>query len=183
MIINKTILNKKDIEFLCSNKNLNFIALLFKFSILIIGILLLRYSCIFIYLKIFNYPLFISSSPNETMIYTSLILGLSSILGFALSKKTTVSKSLNSPIMKSLFTLEFFEDHLISKLTNNECDTESRFSYSLIDTYYKGNNAIYIKLKNKSQKTFLILHDDSYLEGTKEELILLLEKKQIRRSK
>ena len=85
--------------------------------------------------------------------------------------------------MKSLFTSEFFEDHLISKVTNNESDTESRLSYSLIDTYYEKNNAMYIKLKNKPQKTFLILHDDSYLEGTKEELILLLEKKQIRRSK
>ena len=120
---------------------------------------------------------------DNSMFFVSLIIGLFFISISAFSKKIAVSKSLNSPIMKSLFTLEFFEDHLISKLTNNECDTESRFSYSLIDTYYEKNNAIYIKLKNKSQKTFLILHDDSYLEGTKEELILLLEKKQIRRSR
>lgn len=181
MIINKTILNKKDIEFLCSNKNLNF--LFVKLIFLSIGIIFLTSSFTTIYLKVSNHPLSLDLPENNPVLYFTLIMGLLFVFIFAFSKKIAVSKSLNSPIMKSLFTFEFFEDHLISKLTNNEYDTESRFSYSLIDTYYKGNNAIYIKLKNKSQKTFLILHDDSYLEGTKEELILLLEKKQIRRSR
>lgn len=182
MIINKTILNKKDIEFLCSDKHSHFSFFVVKFFMLIIGILFLRYSCIIIYLKISRHPLSLDLPENDPMVYFSLIIGLFFIF-VAFSKQIAVSISLKSTIMKSLFTSEFFEDHLISKVTNNESDTESRLSYSLIDTYYEKNNAMYIKLKNKPQKTFLILHDDSYLEGTKEELILLLEKKQIRRSK
>ena len=76
--------------------------------------------------------------------------------------------------------IEFGEESIIGRFANEGVCGENRFGYSVVDGYEARNNAVYIRLMVGKSKEFLILHDDAYLEGSKEELIEFLEGKGIK---
>ncbi len=76
--------------------------------------------------------------------------------------------------------IEFGEESIVGRFVNGGVGGENRFAYSVVDGYEARNNAVYIRLMVEKSKEFLILHDDAYLEGSKEELIEFLEGKGIK---
>lgn len=54
---------------------------------------------------------------------------------------------------------------------------EDHYPYTAMEEYIEKNNAIYVRIQDKRKKTFLIFHDDAYIEGSREDVISLLESK------
>jgi len=46
-----------------------------------------------------------------------------------------------------------------------------------MEQYIEKNNAIYVRIQDKEKRTFLIFHDDAYIQGSRDDLISLLESK------
>ena len=76
--------------------------------------------------------------------------------------------------------IEFGEESIIARFANEGVCGENRYEYSAVDGYVERNHAVYIRLMIEKSKSYLILHDDAYSEGNKEELIRFLEEKSIR---
>lgn len=84
---------------------------------------------------------------------------------------------------KDCSTQELFwgEEEVLSKASREGISEESHIAYSVMDRYFEQNEAIYIRLKSKKGKLYLVVRDDGYLEGSKAELLELLEGKGIHR--
>lgn len=67
------------------------------------------------------------------------------------------------------------DEFVLCRLSLNGIDSEERYAYSIMDKYFEQNNAIYIRSNIDNRKRFLVVHNDSYSEGSSEELKALLE--------
>lgn len=74
------------------------------------------------------------------------------------------------------FTDEGIETIINTQAINEQCI----FKYGAMDGYHQRDNAIYVRLKVGKQKMYLIIHDDGYTVGSKEEAIAVLEKNDVK---
>lgn len=95
-----------------------------------------------------------------------------------------VAWKLSRRYKKSRSTQELFwgEEEVLSKTSREGISEESHIAYTVMDRYFEKNEAIYIRLKSEKAKLYLVVRDDGYLEGSKEELLELLEGKGIHRN-
>ena len=71
--------------------------------------------------------------------------------------------------------ITFGEEGAVSVSSARGIDTTSRFSYDIMKTFYTDEDGVYIMMKRGEQDVFMAVHDDGYAEGSREELISLLE--------
>ncbi len=92
-----------------------------------------------------------------------------------------VAWKLHRRYKKNSSTQELFwgEEEVLSKAFREGISAESHIAYSVMDRYFEKNEAIYIRLKSEKAKLYLVVRDDGYLEGSKAELLALLEGKGI----
>lgn len=89
--------------------------------------------------------------------------------------KLSVMKSIKLPSVKAPRTYEFLDDCVLCRLSLNGINSEKRYAYSIMDKYFEQNNALYIRLNVDNRQRFLVVHNGSYLEGSAEDLKVLLE--------
>lgn len=75
----------------------------------------------------------------------------------------------------SMQEIVFQEDDIIANFFREGVSAEQHFDWSLMDKYTEKNGAVYIRIRVDRSRLYLIARDDGYLEGSKGELIALLE--------
>ncbi len=170
MIVNRTTVSKKDLEFVtkhrCKEPRIAF-AILFA---ALWGAVLLILNGIRLYKAVSS-----GGSVNVVEMTIWFVLGVLFILWSIFFNKISVSRSLRLPSVKAPRIYEFMNEFVLCRLSLNGIESEERYAYSIMDKYFEHNNAIYIRSNIDNRKRFLVVHNDSYSEGSSEELKSLLE--------
>lgn len=77
------------------------------------------------------------------------------------------------------------ENGITVQYSVNGVGADSHYSFENAECYWGVEGEIYLRVVGieKKQKLYICLHDDGYIEGSREELITLLESKGIRKMK
>ncbi len=67
--------------------------------------------------------------------------------------------------------------------THTEYSGKTHVEYSCVEWYLEGENVVYIRIMFNKSPSYIILYDDAYIEGSREELIRFLEERNIKRLK
>lgn len=108
-----------------------------------------------------------------------IVAGLFFIAWGVSFNRRSVNASLKQPVAKVPRNYAFSEEYILRRLSCGGVDSEERYEYSLMEKYFELNDAIYIKLNVNDRQAFIVLHNDSYSEGSAEELKALLESRGI----
>ncbi len=121
-------------------------------------------------------------SKDMILMWLTLVVALGCIATPFLSPYF-VAWRLHRRYKKDCGTQELFwgEEEVLSKASRKGISEETHIAYSVMDRYFEQNEAIYIRLKSEKAKLYLVVRDDGYLEGSKAELLELLEGKGIHR--
>lgn len=119
-------------------------------------------------------------SKDMILMWLTLVVALGCIATPFLSPYF-VAWRLHRRYKKDCGTQELFwgEEEVLSKASRKGISEETHIAYSVMDRYFEQNEAIYIRLKSEKAKLYLVVRDDGYLEGSKAELMELLEGKGI----
>ncbi len=170
MIVNRTTVSKKDLEFTakhrCKEPRIAFailiVALCGAVNLILAGIRLYK-------------AVSLGGSVNLISVTIAFVLGVLFILWSIFFNKISVLRSLRLPSVKAPRIYEFMDEFVLCRLSFNGINSEERYAYSIMDKYFEQNNAIYIRSNIDNHKRFLVVHNDSYSEGSSEELKSLLE--------
>ena len=75
--------------------------------------------------------------------------------------------------------MTFGEEDIYVKNSKEGITTEHHFAYSVTDKIIEKSGVVYLRIAIEKSKVYLALHDESYLEGSREELLALLKRKEI----
>ncbi len=183
MIKNTIVLSKKDAIFISKTVYFNLRNLRFILSVaveVILGIALLIYffpwwKAVFVYRQLV-------SAQDMFWLLAGLIVGW-----------ICISYPIWMPILCALHfykfqvdkkhfpEIELGEDGIVVKKSVEGAFSERHFEYSLLDGYMEKNHAVYIIITVQKSREYYVIHDDTYLEGSKAELLKLFERKNIKR--
>lgn len=176
MLVNQTTLNKKDLEFSVKHNR--------KETRIIIGIWVVAVCGVFLVIlggTTLYRSLSVGSEANFVIEIGSLIVGVLFILWSVFYNKIVVMRSLKQPSLQVPRNYEFQDDCVLCRISLNGVESEDRFAYSIMNKYFEQNNAIYISMTLDNRQRFLAVHNDSYSEGSAEELKALLESRGVRK--
>lgn len=170
MIVNQTVFSKADLEFAVKHRRKEpRVAFMIGFVVL----------CGVTLLIIGGFTLYKAVSPRGdgsiVIAEGALAMGVLFICWSFLFNKLSVMKSIKLPSVKAPRTYEFLDECVLCRLLLNGIEAEERYSYSIMDKYFEQNNAVYIRGIIDNRQRFLAVHNDSYSEGSAEELKVLLE--------
>ena len=169
MIINRTVFTQKDIEFSMKQSRRE---KRFTFSMVFVafcGVMLLVLGGITLYRGIS------SGSVNVGIVTLAFVMGVLFICWCIFFNKLSVRRALKLPSLKKPRTYEFSDEYVLCWFSLNGIESEERYAYSIMDKFFEQNDAIYIRLTIDNRQRFLVVHNDSYSEGSSEELAALLE--------
>lgn len=175
MIENNSVLNKKD--FIEVAKFRKFSPMNIVLSLFYIGMGIYLLSTIRLLL-----PAFVLMFPQVSISLTLstfgfplfgllfIIYGLCHVRfgGYLLYKKNKFSLSRN---------IKFTEEEVTVEAQGKGMGQHNSFEYSSFTHYYERNNSLFIEIAAEKQRLYLIVHDDGYVSGSKEDAIRLLESK------
>lgn len=170
MIVNQTTINKKDLEFSVKHNRKETRIVAGICCVALCGVLLLIIGGTTLFRSLSS-----GSEVNFVIEIGSLIVGALFILWSVFYNKLVVMRSLKQPSLKVPRNYEFSDDCVLCRLSLNGIESEDHFSYSVMNKYFEQNNAIYISIIIDNRQRFLAIHNDSYSEGSAEELKALLE--------
>ncbi|MBD5130559.1 MAG: hypothetical protein HDT43_11670 [Ruminococcaceae bacterium] len=163
MIVNQTVFTKKDLEFSMKHSRRK----KFAFSVYFVGF------C-GVFLLILG-VLTICRGGRMGTVALAFAAGTLFILWCVFFNKISVWRALKLPSLKAPRTYEFSDGEARCRIALNGIESSERYSYSIMEKYFEENNAVYIMLTIDGRKRFFALHNDSYSEGSPEELKALLE--------
>ncbi|MBD5384729.1 MAG: hypothetical protein HDR72_06995 [Ruminococcaceae bacterium] len=170
MIVNRTVFSQKDIEFSMKysrkEKRISF-SMLF---VLLCGIVLLVLGGITLYKGLSS-----GEGVNVGIVILAFVMGVLFILWCIFFNKLSAARALKLPSLKAPRTYEFSDEGVRCRLSLNGVESDERYSYSIMEKYFEENDAIYIRITIDNRQRFFALHNDSYSEGSPEELKALLE--------
>lgn len=67
--------------------------------------------------------------------------------------------------------------------THTEYSCKTHAEYSCVEWYLEGEDVVYIRIMFNKSPSYIVLYDDAYIEGSREELIRFLEERNIKRLK
>jgi len=182
MIVNRTTYNEKDMRILCS-KTKKTKAFWIR---VVITVLVDAFSvCWGIYcLKLYcDYNG--RGFPGWYLPLTGLLFALPVWTAFSFA---TRKKRAAKALMKELSRMggcdreiTFGEDEAVVSSAANGIETTSKYSYDIMKVFYTDEDGVYIMMKRGEQDVFMPVHDNGYAEGSKEELIDLLESRGAKR--
>lgn len=170
MIANQTIITKKDLEFSAKHSRKERRIVFSICFVALCGVLLLILGGATLYRAVSS-----GGDVNFVIVTGAFVMGVLFIFWSIFFNKLSVMKSIKLPSVKAPLTYEFLDDCVLCRLLLNGIEAEERYSYSIMDKYFEQNNAIYIRLNVDNRQRFLAVHNDSYSEGSAEELKVLLE--------
>lgn len=170
MIVNQTLFTKKDIEFSMKHSRREKRYAFSIFMVAFCGVLLLVLGGITLYRGLST-----GGSVNVVMVTFAFVAGVLFILWSIFFNNLSASRALKLPSLKAPRTYEFSDEGVRCRLSLNGVESDERYSYSIMEKYFEENGAIYIRLTIDNRQRFFAVHNDSYSEGSSEELKMLLE--------
>lgn len=170
MIINQTVLTKSDLEFSAKHSRKEPRIAVALCLVAICGVLLLILGCVILYNAVSS-----GRSANTVTVAAAFIFGVLSVCWSVFFNKLSVMRASKLPSIKAPRTYEFLDDCVLCRISLNGIEGEERYAYSIMDKYFEQNNAVYIRLNVDNRQRFLAVHNDTYSEGSAEELKALLE--------
>lgn len=73
--------------------------------------------------------------------------------------------------------IKFNEEEVTVISQGNGMEQHSSFEYSSFTHYYERNNALFIEIAIEKHRLYLVVHDDGYVSGSKDEAVRILESK------
>lgn len=170
MIVNRTSLTKNDLEFALRKSQKEPRVIFTICFIAFCGVLLLILGGI-------RLRGALSSGGGAGLAVGSgaITMGVLFILRSIFHNKLAVRRALRLPSLNTPRTYEFSEDGVTVRLSLNGVEADERYAFSIMDGYFERNGAIYIRLTVDKLQRFLAVHNDTYYEGSREDLATLLE--------
>lgn len=176
MIVNKTKYSNEDFEFISGLERYKLKVSPKKVFSLVIDILIVVWG---------SYMLYMSERYGQgsfgllSYLIAIMIVASSvrSLYSFFTRKKRRTKNWIKNADMESERLMEFGESSVSITTSKDGITTRTEYDYELIKAYISTENCLYIITCMKSgSEIFMIVHDDSYTEGSKAELIDLLKK-------
>lgn len=82
---------------------------------------------------------------------------------------------------RSVPELVFGDEGVLLKSQQEGIASEQQIAYSIVDKYFEHRETLYIRFYMDRVRLYLTVREDGYLTGSKEELVTLLEAKEIQR--
>ncbi|MBR3229872.1 MAG: hypothetical protein IKF91_03495 [Bacilli bacterium] len=167
MIKNETKITKKNVEFITN--------IYFKESKLII-----------IYrLFVFLFGLWlVLSTINDSTIYMKLLFLTVGIIAIYFSTIGIKKIFVNNRIKKSKIDIpriiQIDDKKIDIEMMSKNIQAKNTINFEIIKKYYENDNNIYILLNDSN---YIVINNNGYKKGTKEELIKILEKNKIKKGK
>lgn len=177
MISNTTTITKKDYQSLKRFRRFSVRSVLFSLIQLTCGGYLVYMFCPIIYHLLTRHYYLSVISIVQTVTFT--VLGLVFIFAGIFSERFRSNMLYKRAKSVAKRTYNFTDEGIETIVRSELMEQQDLFKYELMTRYYEMNNSLYIKLKIEKQKLFLIIHNDGYTSGSKEEVVALLESKGI----
>lgn len=174
MIVNQTVFSQKDIEFSMKHSHKEKRISFSMFFVAFCGVILLVLGGIMLYRGLSS-----DGSVNVGIVTVAFVMGALFILWCIFFNKLSAVRALKMPSLKAPRTYEFSDDGVRCRLSLNGVESDERYSYSIMEKYFEENGAIYIRITIDNRQRFFAVHNDSYSEGSSEELKSLLESRGI----
>lgn len=181
MIVNKTSYCEKDLQVMYRKTK--------KGTVFIIRtILTLLVDAFSVYWGIYSLSLYMEFEGRGFPAWFPLMIGLlflvpAMTLYSILTRKKRAAKAMMKQMKDLGYDREFtFTEEGVEAVTSSAAiENKTKYSYDIITEYYAGDDSVYIMMEKGKQRIFMPVHDDGYTEGSKEELISLLESRNVRR--
>lgn len=170
MIVNQTIFSQKDIEFSIKHNRKEKRISFTMFFVAFCGIILLVLGGITLYRGLSS-----GGSVNVGIVTLAFVMGVLFICWSIFFNKLSAARALRLPSLKAPRTYEFSDEDVRCRLSLNGVESDERYSYSIMEKYFEENDAIYIRITIDNRQRFFVMHNDSYSQGSSEELKALLE--------
>lgn|GEM_PF-2641122 len=180
MIVNKTVCIPEDMEFIYRRAERKPKLRQHQIISLLVDLLVLFWAAR-LFLRACEYG--IKNVPFTVwfVVILTLILSVNSIYRFAARRKRDLRKVIENMKKKSETRIFSFGDDSVEVLNRTE-ETENRtkYIYDNLSRLYVKSDRLYAVMKLKDCDVYFPVHDDGYTEGSKEELIALIESRGIR---
>lgn len=93
------------------------------------------------------------------------------------------SRQIKNPLFQYPRVTQFEENNVLGYLDGKDMSANNTMEYKLLTGYFEKNDAIYIRALIGKSNSYFILHNDSYVEGSREEAISFLESKGVHKVK
>lgn len=188
MIVNETVISEEDSEFLVQCMiDLNERTARRKISKAIgwiLCIVMLIFTGLLVW-AICSAKSYHAAIPTNTYFYALFYaaIGIICLILLVFGKKIVLWRTMHSKAWNTTFGMmirtAFDGDTITSYRSTVGTDTESHYALNLLEGYTEQNGSLYLWLRTENQIKFMVLHDNGYTEGTKAELIALLQKNSI----
>lgn len=170
MIVNQTIFSQKDVEFSMKHSRQEKRISLSVFFVAFCGVGLLVLGVTTLYRGLSS-----GEGVNVGIVALAFVMGALFICWSIFYNKLSAARALRLPSLKAPRTYEFSDEDVRCRLSLNGVESDERYSYSIMEKYFEENGAIYIRITIDNRQRFFVVHNDSYSQGSSEELKALLE--------
>ena len=180
MIVNESALSQEDAVFLTKcviNEAMKTPRKKISGAVLLIGA-----AAMLLYAALGLYLIIRFTAPTDIVIHTVFfgVLGILALLAFLFNKKIMLWRTMHAKEWGTMFgqtVRNVFEADAITVYRSaNGTETANKYAYTLIQGYTAQNGSLYIWVNADQRKKFLVLRDDGYTEGTREDVLALLHK-------
>lgn len=146
------------------------------------AVLLVASAAMLLYAGLGIYLMLKITVPPEIVIHSLLfgVLGLLALLCFIFNRKIMLWRVMHSRDWGTMFgevVRNVFEaDAVTTYRTANGAETVNKYAYTLIQGYTEQNGSLYIWVTADQRKKFLVLRDNGYTEGTRNDVLALLHR-------
>ena len=181
MIKNRTRYTEDDIRLICGNIKINKKFVKKTVISLIIDFLFVIY-CVYLCFRFSSGEWFLSiGNLGCLIILASLIFACyniyKSIFGIISYKKNRLNRIINNSDIDMERYMELSEKCIVVTTEKNGVVNDRKFGCELVKGYLQTRDSIYIKtVLNDQQEVYIILHNDGYIEGSKNETLEYLKK-------
>lgn len=178
VIKNRTVFSQQDWVFVGQQNRFTIGNVIFRLSFLYVGVFMMKRGGRLMLPPI--YSLITKQDINFRLLFYAIFylgIGLYTLTYAVFFNRIMARRKCKNSGMKYPREAVFLDEYVKVSNVGDGNYHEDHYPYTAMEEYIEKNNAIYVRIQDKRKKTFLIFHDDAYIEGSREDVISLLESK------
>lgn len=180
MIVNQTVLTEADQDFIRAQLRKHPVVIIVRIIALAAGGYLLFAGGLVEYCWLFRRPKWLTKGD---LVAAGIFLGLGILLVYRALFLKQITRRKDRKV-KSLTVPRFYtldETGITVHHDSTGLITQTKYPYENAECFWAADNAVYLRVcgEEKKQKRYMCFHDDGYSEGSREELLRLLEERNI----